>query len=224
MSLVPLNYGLFQFRDPNTDQPVRNGFVYAPDPVTGNPAEIYGDQNGTVVFADGIVPLNSNGEAFLFGSQIYTLEVRDSCQRLILTYSPVGFSPILTPGIVAITIPGGGTTQLLPENTVNGRLYDFCTLFVSVDDGGVKNDATIEVPAELNDILVNGAVIDIVRVNSAGGTFGQSGFTIVAAPGVKLPVPAGYLNSCGVVDSLNNSCRLTKYDDNSYWLNGQLDV
>jgi len=223
MSLSPLSSGLIQFRDPATDKPVRNGFVYAIDPVTGNPAEVWADHQGSIPYIDGVIRLNNNGEAYIYGNQIYSLRVTDSCDRLVMTYSPVGFSPILTPGVGALVVGGGETVDLLPENLVNGKLYNFMTVFVEVEDLGVKNDIVINIPLELNDILATGAIIRFIRVNASGNTFGDSGFAFTVTGIIKLGFNANFLPSCGVINSELDICELTKDDENSYWLTGQLD-
>jgi len=92
--LTPLGLGLIQFRDPNTDQPVRNGSVSVTDPVTGQPVQTFADQAGNVPHTDNPVPLNNNGEQFFYADQAVSMQVFDCCGAPVASYSPVGFSPI----------------------------------------------------------------------------------------------------------------------------------
>ena len=221
--LVPLGLGLLQFRDPSTDKPVRNGVVYAIDPATGQRADVWADQAGTILYDNGEVPLNSNGEAFLYGNQIYTLQLFDSCNRLIQTYSPVGFAPILTPGMDYILIDGGTTIELTADLLQGGQFYNFMTIFVQIDDGGVKDDVLFELGDEFLEATASGAIIRFVRFNAVGGGSGDSGFGFSEIETAKLTQNQLYLQSCGVVESENTECTLTRYDVDGIFLAGDLD-
>jgi len=221
--LVPLTTGLFQFRDPSTDQPVRYGFVYAIDPTTGDPADVWADQAGTIPYTDGKVPLNSNGEAYIYGNQIYTLRLVDSCNRLIQTYSPVGFLPILTPGVDFLEVDGSATVELTADLLLGGVFYNFMTIFVIVQDGGIKDDAILELGDDFLAATQSGARINFVRGNSAGLGVGDSGFAFSEIETTKLTQNSAYLPSCGVLDTENTECTLIRTGDSGIFITGDLD-
>jgi hypothetical protein len=212
--LTPLGLGLIQFRNPKTDQPVRNGTVSVTDPVTGLPVQTFADQAGQVPHADNPVPLNDNGEQFFYADQPVSMQVFDCCGAIITTYSPVGFSPIALKSGGVIESTAGVDVELRYGDGVTENSNVFCYSTDEVDFQVLVDDTA-------NDQFPDFSQIRLIRAN--GFNPAGSGFAITATGSQKVNVVDGYLPSCGIVDLTAQECILLKTGNNAWFLFGDLD-
>ena len=211
--LAPLSLGRIQFRDPSTDEPVRNGAVTVLDPVTSQPANTWADQAGSIL-NNNPVPLNNNGEAFFYGDQTYSFIVYDCCGRLIQTYSPVGFNPIALKSNGTIISQLGET---IPLRYGDGITENCNVLTISESDV----DFVIEIDDVTDQQFPEGSEITIFRGNGLVGA--GSGFAVTETGLQKLGYVDGYTPSCGIIDPSGQRVILWKQNGGVWILFGDLD-